>query len=228
VTRSLEAIADTAKGATWNDEIARLDLVNAEIERRAGNYVECHSLLEKATQWIVQSGSQEHLCALHLAKAQLAIAEKEFSGAKATLGEGLHIAEQCGFGYHFVLFQIQRAELFIHINDFSAALEAATVARNGILKSTMGPPTRSDLRLDELLIEGADHPASRYVWGTSRAGFIQGLALAKLGRHAEARSILAEISKLQARIGAPDAHDTLSLLASLPRDTSLSVRAGAT
>jgi hypothetical protein len=216
VNRSLEELKNEARGATWNDEIARLDLVNAEIERRAGNYSGCHALLEKATQWIVQSGSQEHLCALHLGKARLAADKKEFEIAKIAVGEGLHIAQQCGFGYHFVLLQIQRAEIFIHFGDFLVALDAAMAARNGILKSTITPPAEPDAKPSALLVTGAAHPANRYVWGISRAGFSQGLALAKLERYAEAKSILAEISQLQTEIGASDGRDTVLLLASLP------------
>ena len=76
-----------ARAATWNDEVTRFDLVKAEIERRKGNLRGGRGLLEKATQWIVQSGSQEHLCALHLGKARLAIDEQAYQLGKTALDE---------------------------------------------------------------------------------------------------------------------------------------------
>lgn len=214
LARSLDKLERTVRGATWNDEIARLDLINAEIKRRNGNHTGCHALLEKATQWIVQSGSQEHLCILHLGKARLAIDEEALDVAKTALDEGLHVSEQCGFGYYSIQLHVELAEFFVRVKDYSNALIAGNAARNGILKSTREPADSPDVNSADLLVIGADHPKSRYVWGTSRAGFLQGKALAKLGKQAEAKFILDSILQLQKQIGDPDVTKTESFLAS--------------
>lgn len=204
-----------ARAATWNDEVTRFDLVKAEIERRKGNLRGGRGLLEKATQWIVQSGSQEHLCALHLGKARLAIDEQAYQLGKTALDEGPHIAEQCGLGFYSVHLQITLADLFICIEDFARALDAAVAARNGILRHTHKPPEASNVELKEVLVIGSDHPNSQYVWATSTAGFLQGYALAKLGKLEGARRILESIQELQKQIGYPYLEKTQALIASL-------------
>ena len=215
VARTLEELKHAARGATWSDEVARFDLIKAEIERRRGNLRGARGLLEKATQWIVQSGSQEHLCALHLGKARLAIDEQDYQLGKTALEEGLHVAEQCGFGFYSIHLQIALARLLICTEDFAAALYAAMAARNGILRQTHKPPETSDVELEQLLVIGADHPNSQYAWAVSLAGSLQGYVLAKLGKLAEAKQILVAILELQKRIGDPHLEKTRTLIASL-------------
>ena len=70
-------------------------------------------------------------------------------------------------------------------------------ARNGILRHTHKPPEASNVELKEVLVIGSDHPNSQYVWATSTAGFLQGYALAKLGKLEGARRILESIQELQ-------------------------------
>jgi hypothetical protein len=201
IQRARLRLVDTGMSTSWNDEVARLDLTEAELERRKGNRDGCFARLEKATQWIVRSGSQEHLCALHLGKARLALGDDRFEKAASALREGLHIADQCGFGYLYTWLNITLSELFTRLTEFQQALEATRAARHG----TSSCP-----------ILGADHPDCRFVWGTCRAGVLQAQALARLGDVAEARRVLSDISSLQARIGDPSLQGSQALLASLP------------
>src|SRR4029077_16539497 len=105
------------RGAGWNDEIARYDLIEAELEREAGNLADARGLLDKATQWIVSSGSQEHLCLLHLGRARLAIAEADYDLAATAIREGQRTSEQCGFCLYNVEFLIEEAGLALALDD---------------------------------------------------------------------------------------------------------------
>lgn len=200
---------------TWNDEVARLDVLQAEVERRSGNRSTCRALLEKATQWITRSGSQEHLCALHLGKARLAIDEHSFDLARTAVEEGLHIADSCGLGFYMAELRIVQAELLIDTGAHAEALDSATTARNGILRTTREAPQRCDADLPTLLVAGADHPRCQNVWATSKAGLLQARALLSLGKPLDAAAVLKSILGLQQRIHHPHLAGTESLLASL-------------
>jgi hypothetical protein len=213
--RTLQELGRLKGDSNWNDEVARLDIVEAEIARRAGNPSGCRGLLEKATQWVLQSGSQEHLCALQLGKARLAIDEREFGLGNAAIDEGLHIADECNFGFYSADLRIARAELRICLEDYAGAHDAAMAARNGILGQTGGTAGAANVALTSLSVIGADHPSSQYVWATTRAGFLQGSALAKLDKPEAALQILRDIQELQRRIGDPQLGKTQAIIASL-------------
>ncbi len=215
VVASLTELAGSKEGWTWHDEIARYDLIMAEIECRSANYTACRGLLEKATQWIVQSGSQEHLCRLHYGKARLAIDEGHFDLAKSMINEGLHIAEQCGFGLYGIELLIERSRLSILTRQISDATGSALAALNGVLKATREPATEPGLDESVLLIVGANHPKCQFVWGSVKAGYLYGQSLLLSGETIEAKKYLEETFTLQKRINDPGASETEKLLSTI-------------
>ncbi|OMI39519.1 hypothetical protein [Streptomyces sparsogenes] len=128
VSRAREALAAQGRDAVWNDELARYDLIEAALECDRGDLVMAQSLLEAATQWIVTSGSQEHLCLLHLGRARLARAQRHHALAASALGEGLRTAEQCGFGLYHLALLLEKAELALDTDEPDTARDAATAA----------------------------------------------------------------------------------------------------
>jgi hypothetical protein len=74
------------------------DLLQADRERRAaGDYPKASSLIEKASAWILGSGSPEHLCSLSLVRSRLELEMERFALCRSTVTEGLFIARHCGF-----------------------------------------------------------------------------------------------------------------------------------
>ena len=160
--------SETPKGQ-WSDEASRHDLLAAELARRDGDHVQSRSLLAKAEQWTVQSGSQEHLSLLHLGRARLAIDERRFETAEAVIREGLHIVEQCGFGLYHIELLIERARLELATDRAGQAASSARAARNGLTRAEREPPEVPDLDEHALVLLGADHPKVGFVWASARA-----------------------------------------------------------
>jgi hypothetical protein len=212
-------LEDAQKEHSWNDEIARYDLINAEIELKSGNHAKCRGLLEKATQWIVQSGSQEHLCLLHLGKARLAIGEKQFELAESILSEGSHVAEQCGFGLYHIDLLNEQARLEILTNQYNEAVQSAQAALNGMLTTSRKPASRPDLAESELAVLGANHPCCQYVWGAAKAGLLYDLSVLLLDRTLDAQTQLESTLSLQRRIHHPNIAETERLLQDRSEET---------
>ncbi|MES4901042.1 MULTISPECIES: hypothetical protein [unclassified Streptomyces] len=147
LARARAELTDVSLGADWKDEVARYDLIEAALACHSGDLVMAQSLLDKATQWIVTSGSQEHLCLLHLGRARLARAQRHHTLAATALREGLRTAEQCGFGLHRLPLLLEKAELALHLDDLHTATAAATTA-----------------------LDAASDPACHHVWAMARAG----------------------------------------------------------
>jgi hypothetical protein len=206
--RDLEA---EQRSFTWNDELSRCDLVEAEIELRCGNTSASRELLQKATQWIVQSGSQEHLCLLHLRKARLAIAEEQFDLALSIIDEGLLTAEQCGFGLYFIDLLCERARVLLRIGSCQDALRAAEIALNGIEAQKCQAGLERDALPSGREMLGASDPASSYLWGAARAGFFRGAASISLGLTDGTRCLESTLA-LQQKLCDPKAKETAQLL----------------
>ena len=193
--------------------MARFDLTQAEIQRRKGKLAGCRALLNKATQWVVRSGSQEHLCALHLGKARLALDEGRLDAGRTALDEGLHIAEQCGYGFFHALLSITQAQASAGEGDWQGVLRSTTAARLGVRERV--DDTSSAAGAGPRLVPGCDHRRARLVWAGARAGLLQGRALVELGRRDEAREALVAVRQLQQSISDPALAETEEALEGL-------------
>jgi hypothetical protein len=159
-------------------------------------------LLDKAAQWIIVSGSQEHLCLLHLGKARVALAAHEVAPAEAALREGLRTAQHSGFGLYHIDMVVEEATLALLAGDPRRAADRATAALHGVLP-TGAAADRPDLPADRLLMPGAAHPACTYAWGRARAGQVLAEARWLLGEQAAARQELVATVALQRRLADP-------------------------
>ncbi|MFD8866317.1 hypothetical protein ACFV1F_18415 [Streptomyces sp. NPDC059590] len=194
VTRARAALADASRDIAWNDEIARYDLIEAALACHSGDLVLAQSLLDKATQWIVTSGSQEHLCLLHLGRARLARAQRRHPLATTAVREGLRTAEQCDFGLYHLALLLEKADLALDLDDPHAAATTAATA-----------------------LHTASDPARHHVWATARAGHLLAAAQARLGDHPQARAQLTRTIALQRDIGDPRLASSLELLERIER-----------
>ncbi|WP_162097956.1 MULTISPECIES: hypothetical protein [Streptomyces] len=188
VSRARSELAGASQGADWNDEVARYDLIEATLACHSGDLVMAQSLLDKATQWIVTSGSQEHLCLLHLARARLARAQHHPTLATTALREGLRTAEQCGFGLHRLALLLEEAELALPDDPHTATTLATTA------------------------LHTASDPACHHVWAMSRASHLLAQSHHRQGDPAAALAELTRTIALQRDIGDPRLSGSQELL----------------
>jgi hypothetical protein len=158
-------------GQAWNDEAARTDLVLAEVARRRGEFGRCRATLDKASQWIMKSGSQEHMCQMHLYDARLAIDQRDYRAAETVLRQGRLTAEHCQFGLMHIDLLIESARLALLEGRPQAAAAAATAALNGITRDQQ-PRARPGGDPADLTLLGALHPLCGYRSGATRAAAV--------------------------------------------------------
>jgi len=191
------------RGYIWNDELARCDLTEAEIHRQRGELEECQRLVDQGMKWVLRSGSQEHLCLLSLARARLEASRGNTQSAEGMLGEGLHVAEQCGLGYYHIELLIEQADLALAKGQFSLVVDSCCTALNGMLRSTRGPAPIPNLDVQDLILLGANHPSCQYAWGAARASFLFGQALNLQGKSDESRKVHESLLDPMKRLGHP-------------------------
>lgn len=210
---------DYGRKLTFVDEESRFDLLLAEIERQEGHLGRAEQKIKKAEKWILASGSQEHLCVLHLTQARLSTDKRRYETAQAALTEGLHIAERCKFGLYHIDLLNEQGRLYVLQGKMKEAQRVALCALNGMLEDGE-PAPRPDLPLKKqrrnspLSVIGAKHPECQYVWGEAQAGHLLGQALMAQEHVAEARNVLQHTLTLRTAIRDHLANQTRQLLAS--------------
>ena len=175
--------------ALYQDDVARNEIILAEIERRKGRLENCQVRLDAAAAWVLHSGSQEHLCLLHLMRARLAIDERRWSTANAIVDEGLHAANEASFTLISIELSIERARLEILQNHAPSAEASA----------------REALRL-------ARANTCRFAWGEAAALHVLGEALAAQRLWTQARLSLQQAADMRKHIGDPALTSTLNAL----------------
>jgi hypothetical protein len=176
----------------WEGDRARIQLLLAEVARRQAEREECRRLLDAASQWVLRSGSVEHLCLWHLVRALAARDAGALSEARRAVDEGIHMARHCGLGLYHILLLNARAEIVLRADPESAehsAREAQRLASAG---------------------------ACEFAWGAAAAGHLLGQSLTAQLRFREARAVLEATLKLRLAIGDPGAEQTRGLLERLP------------
>jgi hypothetical protein len=204
MTPAREAVAEfhvwlSTEANQWNDEVARYELMQGEIAARSGDLDAAKGLIEKATQWIVQSGSQEHLCLLHLRRARLAIREKRTDISLQAAEEGIRIAIECDFGFYHYQLRAAEAEALLIEKRAADAARSANAALYGVLKATRTPAVQVEKESD-LLVPGAAHPASANLWGAVTGNTLLGRALIGLNDKDGARTALSAAATIQERL----------------------------
>lgn len=171
----------------WNadehDIISRCDLVLADILRLQQNFKMSREKIEQASEWVLHSGSQEHLCLFYLLNARVAIDEMNFELARRSIKEGIHISERCQFTLFHIELSIEQARLFKEMKMPPQSERAALAALNGILRENHEYSPVSDRSRRDLAVMGARHPECQFVWGELEASRRLGLALIDQGKH---------------------------------------------
>jgi tetratricopeptide (TPR) repeat protein len=107
---SAKRVAELEMGVSiYEDDRVRNQIALAEAYRMEGKFGHAKDLIEAASEWVLQSASQEHLSSLHLARANLAIDERQKDVATSAISEGLTISHEAGFRLHEVLFLLALA-----------------------------------------------------------------------------------------------------------------------
>jgi hypothetical protein len=172
----------------WEGDRARIQLLLAEVARRQAEQKECRRLLDAASQWVLRSGSVEHLCLWHLVRALAARDTGALSDARRAVDEGIHMARHCGLGLYHILLLNARAEIVLPADPGSAEHSAHEAQR---LASAV---------------------ACEFAWGAAAAGHHLGQSLAAQSRFREARAALEATLELRLAMGDPGAEPTRGLL----------------
>ena len=171
------------------DDIVRNQMCYAEALRRRQQNAAATNELDKASLWVMKSGSHEHLAMLFLFRARLEIEAKEYEHAKVTLEEGLQIAEDSEFRILEIDLRTEWSRWSLAIGRADKALEQANKA-----------------------IELALDPTVKYVWGAIGAYTAQVAALGSLGLQNELCAALASLMELQKQVDLPEWRHTEQML----------------
>jgi hypothetical protein len=103
-----------------DDKVRNLCLL-ADFQREDGRLQESKRCLDSASEWILQSSSQEHLFLLQWVRARIAFAEGKLDMAAAAIAEGLAVAQESRFRLAECLFLILQAEILLRSDSHSAS-----------------------------------------------------------------------------------------------------------
>jgi hypothetical protein len=168
---------------------ARHRLLLAEAARRRADMDACRKHLEGAAQWILHSGSVEHMCLLHLTQARASRDSGELAGARRTVEEGLRLAQRCGLRLYHISLLCEQAEVFLREGDATASEAAAREA-----------------------LAQASAEDCQFQWGAAEATHLVGQALAARGDDQAAYEVLRTALGLRQNLGDPRFAQTERLL----------------
>lgn len=115
-------IAETELAVSiYEDDRIRNLLVLAEVYRQEQRISAAQEVLERASEWILQAASQEHLVTLHYVRGQIAADEGQVEAATFALEEGLAIAGESDFLIFQALFGLLRCRLLLLQGDTASA-----------------------------------------------------------------------------------------------------------
>jgi len=180
---------NVCKIAGLKRDVARCNLLHAEIYRIQKKVDKARRALAQAIDWGNQTGDQEVLLWGNLVHARLALDTSALVEAERAIREGLRIAEYSGYGLYWIDLQVVKGqwelacgrqlqagrelppelEIWTPQQWFERAEASALRALNGHLKNSDDPAPRPDLPEDQLAMLGACHPECGYAWGEGDA-----------------------------------------------------------
>ena len=116
--------------STYGDDRARNELVLADIEARRGALQSSRSRLDRASQWVLNSGSQEHVCLMQLVRSRVEALHEAFEAAANAADEGLLISREAGFTIFTIELLNQRAKLAVRSGKMQPAAALAHEAQS--------------------------------------------------------------------------------------------------
>lgn len=220
-------------------DVARCDILLAEIDRQEKRYNQAAESLALTLNWGQETGDLEVLVWANIIGSHLAVDSNDLGKAEDALLGGLRIAEYCGYGLHWIDLQVASGQweltcgrqlqagerLSSELGNrtpeqwFEQAEASALKALNGQLNGNDDPAPRPDFPEDHLSMLGARHPECGYAWGEGDALHLLGEALLRQGKSQEARHRLQEALDLRQRIQDPKAKETQKLLSQLMNST---------
>ncbi len=134
------------KGSIYADDVVRNEIILAEIMRKRGDLRRARLMLDATAEWSLHSGSQEHLCLMHLFRGRLEAHEGDMAHAMRTLEEALRSATDCKFALLEILILATISRLQSETGKHDAANESMDRARSLAEDTEIG--------LDHAFIEG--------------------------------------------------------------------------
>jgi tetratricopeptide (TPR) repeat protein len=176
----------------YADDLARVRITLAEVLLRQGRLKEAAAELEGIGQWVLGSGSQEHLCGYYHVMGRHELAKGHFQASESALGESLQLAKEAGF-------DLFAADILISLGE---------------LKAQSGRSERAKEVLQEA-IELARAQKMRYAWAEASALSTLAALYRQDGRTEDARACLRELLEVQKRIGHHETSLTQKALSAL-------------
>jgi hypothetical protein len=174
----------------WEGDRARCQLFLAEVAHRQADLPLCRRHLYGAMPWILNSGSVEHLCLLHLIRARACqTAAGEMGAARKAVEEGLHVATQSGLGLYLVELLCEKAAIELACHELGRAEAAAWEARGRAMAADC-----------------------QFLWGEAAASHLLGMIFIAGQRLAEARLYLEKALNQRRHLGDPRADESACLL----------------
>jgi AAA ATPase domain len=178
----------------WEDGRTRCQLFRAEVASRMGDAATAEEAIDAASQWVLHSGSVEHLCLYHLVRTRMLMNADEIRAAERAAEEGLLLAGTSGLRLYQVDLLCLQAGLLLRESQSAAAEQSARAA-----------------------VKIAGSTECQFAWGAARAGHLLGRSLIAQNRQDEARPILENVLPLRQRIGDSRVNQTEALLRELRR-----------
>jgi tetratricopeptide (TPR) repeat protein len=185
----------------WLPDARRCDLALAQVAFSKGARREALSLIEQAITWGVKTTDQEILVWAYLILARLFIDEHKLEEAIRVSYNGLQMAEECGYGVHWIDLQVTQGEAYLQLGRPDLANKRAGLALEG-LQQFSGYPE----------MYGASSPESQYRWGKGDALHLLGLALLEQGHSDEAHNALIQALAIRRDIRDPKGDQSQTLL----------------
>ncbi|RYG27108.1 tetratricopeptide repeat protein [bacterium] len=114
-----------ARVALFQDDVVRSQLALGEVARRKGDYDRARECFEEAGQWVLRSGSHEHLCLLFLYRGRLEADLGELPHARTTLLEAKQIATESSFHLIGVEIDAETSRVLLSSGEPELALAVA-------------------------------------------------------------------------------------------------------
>jgi hypothetical protein len=146
------------RNSIYMDDKSRNEIVMAEVERARGSTTHAEARLERVSQWVLNSGSQEHLCLMHWVRSRVSRDVGVAYRSGDSLDEGILTARECKFNLLLVELLLDKAKCCMESGDLptteGCAREALEFARDPKMRYQRGIKTATQVLGDVLQIQG--------------------------------------------------------------------------
>lgn len=152
-----------------SQDIPKCNLLLADIACKQRKLRNARHILEEAHEWAIAHDARAVLCWSALIHSHIALESSKreakndqerdrfLKEASSSVEEGLHIAQDCGYGIYHIDLMLIRAQISLHQGDADSAIQNIRIA----LDDGIHPKTESGLPV----LLAANDPECGYAWG---------------------------------------------------------------